>query len=50
MSEVTGPALTNIIKPGLFKIGSVGRPLAGVEVKLDMNASPDEGQGEVGKQ
>jgi len=32
LSETTGPATTNV--PGAFKIGSVGRPLPGVEVKL----------------
>ena len=48
MSEVTGPSITNIIQPGKFKSGSVGRPLAGIEVKLDESASPVEGQGEVG--
>ena len=47
MSEVSGPAITNVIKPGHFKLGSVGRALAGVEVKLDYSASPEEGQGEV---
>ena len=47
MSEVTGPAITNIIKPGQFKIGSVGKALTGVEVKLDYTATTEEGQGEV---
>ncbi len=47
MSEVTGPAITNIIKPGQFKIGSVGKALTGVEVKLDYSATTEEGQGEV---
>jgi len=32
MSETTGPATTNI--PGAFKIGSVGKALPGVEVKI----------------
>ncbi len=32
MSETTGPATSNL--PGAFKIGSVGRPLPGVGVKL----------------
>lgn len=31
LSETTGPATTNL--PGAFKIGSVGRPLPGVEVR-----------------
>lgn len=31
MSETTGPATTNL--PGAFKIGSVGKPIPGVEVK-----------------
>ncbi len=31
MSETTGPATTNL--PGAFRIGSVGRPIPGVEVK-----------------
>lgn len=32
MSETTGPATSNL--PGAFKIGSVGRPLPGIGVKL----------------
>ena len=32
MSETTGPATTNV--PGAVKVGSVGRPLPGVEVKI----------------
>ena len=47
MSEVTGVAVTNIIKPGQFKIGSIGKRMKGIDVKLDMTASPEEGQGEV---
>lgn len=33
MSETTGPASSNV--PGSSKIGSVGRPLPGVDIKLD---------------
>ena len=33
MSETTGPATSNV--PGASKIGSVGRPLPGVGIKLD---------------
>ena len=32
MSETTGPATTNV--PGAVRVGSVGRPLPGVEVKI----------------
>ena len=32
MSETTGPATTNV--PGAYKVGSVGKPLPGVEVAL----------------
>ena len=44
----TPTGLTNTIKPGQFKFGSVGKPFPGVEVKLDLSNSPAEGQGEVG--
>ena len=47
MSEITGPGLTTIIEPGKFRLGSVGRPYEGLEIKLDYSASPEEGQGEV---
>ncbi len=32
LSETTGPATTNV--PGAVKVGSVGKPLPGVEAKL----------------
>lgn len=45
MSEGTGPIISNIIKPGYWKIGSVGKPYPGVELML--HNKDQHGEGEV---
>ena len=47
MSEGCGPAAVNKIEPNKWKLGTVGRPLVGMEMKIH---NPDEqGEGEVNK-
>ena len=45
MSEGTGPIISNIVKPGCWKIGSVGKPYPGVELML--HNKDEHGEGEV---
>ena len=45
MSEATGPVTTNLIRAGLWKVGTIGWPVSGVEVKL--HEKNNNGEGEV---
>ena len=45
MSEACGLITTNLIKPGEWKLGTVGHPFIGIEVKL-ANTN-EQGEGEV---
>ena len=44
MSELTGPGTTNTLSE--LKIGSIGKPFVGFEVKIDQ-PDPKTGEGEV---
>ena len=45
MSEGCGPVSTNKLEPNKWKLGTVGRPFVGMEMKIH---NPDEqGEGEV---
>ena len=44
MSELTGPGTTNTLNE--LKIGSIGKPFVGFEVKIDQQ-DPKTGEGEV---
>ena len=45
MSEGCGPVSTNKLEPNNWKLGTVGRPFVGMEMKIH---NPDEqGEGEV---
>ena len=45
MSETSGPHTLNLIQPDGWKVGSCGKPIKGVQLKI---ADPDEnGEGEV---
>ena len=47
MSEGCGPVMTNLIQSGSWVVGSVGKPLVGMEVKLDFSTSSIPNEGEV---
>lgn len=44
LSETTGVVTFNRFTPGEYKFGSVGRPLPGVEIKIDQMNGDDVGQ------
>ena len=46
MTEGTGLIATNVIKPRWWRIGSVGKPLSGVRVRID-KPTPATGIGQV---
>ncbi|MGH7331279.1 MAG: AMP-dependent synthetase/ligase [Candidatus Rokuibacteriota bacterium] len=45
LTETSPIATAN--RPGVHRIGSVGKPIPGVRIELDQSASPEEGEGEI---